>query len=444
MTGFQHISTKKRDCMTSVNSEMPNIVPALRENRIAFVAFLMCIMGAAFYCYEYYLRVAPSVIQPELMATYSIGQAGLGTLIAYYYLAYVPLQIPVGLMMDYWGPRRVLTVACMLCSLGTYLFAISDLLWLAKIGRFMVGFGSAFAYVGVLKIANLWLPKRYFALVAGLCTTLGMLGAISGGVVMARFINISGWQQALLYAAIAGLALSFILWVIIRDGSDDELTDLGRASHQGNNIWVELLEVVKTKQLWINGVIGCLTFLPLTVFAEFWAVSYFEKLGLPKNTAALSSSIVFIGYAIGAPIWGKTSDIIKSRKIPLMIGSLIAAALAIYMFSVDVTNLSILFASLFLLGLFASVQILVFAIGEDSCRPGMSATTVSFTNFLITLGGMALQPSVGVLLDRFQIIGSNGEMVILAADFKNALLIMPIGLILASVLSLFLRETYNQ
>lgn len=430
--------------MTSVNSELQRIARPYKESSVALMALLMCVVGGVFYCYEYYLRVAPSIIQPELMTTYGISQAGLGTLIAYYYLAYVPLQLPVGLMMDYWGPRRVLTAACVLCACGTYIFAFSKLLWCAKAGRFMVGFGSAFAYVGVLKIANLWLPKRYFAMVAGFCTALGMLGAISGGVIMARFINITGWQQAFFSASFVGVILAFVLWFSIRDNSDHEISDLGRASHQGNTIWIELLEVIKTKQLWINGLIGCLTFIPLTAFAEFWAVSYLEQLGLSKEFAALGASMVFIGYALGGPIWGRSSDLMKSRRKPLMMGSSLAAAIALLVLNVNIQQAQVLFGLLFLLGFFASTQILVFAVGEDICRPGMSATTVSFTNFLVMLGGMALQPLVGIILDTLQSIGINGEAIIAAADFKIALLIMPIGLILAAILSLLLKESYTQ
>jgi MFS family permease len=428
---------------SSVTTRVDRIIPSYKEDSVALGAFLMCVLGGIFYCYEYYLRVAPSVIQPELMTTFGISQAGLGTLIAYYYLAYVPLQIPVGLMMDYWGPRRVLTVACLLCAAGTFVFAGTESIWMAKAGRFMVGFGSAFAYVGVLKIANLWLPRKYFAMVAGLCTALGMFGAMSGGVLMAKFINITGWQQALYYSAILGLVLTVVLLAVIRDKSDREMTNLGRASHRGLTIWAELFEVIKTKQLWINGMIGCLTFLPLTAFAEFWAVSYLEQLGLAKETAALGASMVFLGFAIGGPIWGRASDVFKSRRSPLMLGSVTSSAVALALIHLNITNIYVLFSLLFALGLLASAQILVFAVGEDNCRPGMSATTVSFTNFVVMLGGMALQPLVGIVLDQLQIADINAGF-ITTMNFRLALSVMPIGLVLAAILCFFLKESYKE
>lgn len=430
--------------MTTVTTRINSIPRNFEKDSVAWVAFLMCVLGAVFYCYEYYLRVAPSVIHPELMQTFNVSQAGLGVLISYYYLAYVPLQIPVGLMMDFWGPRRVLTCACIMCAIGTYIFAGTTSLMVAKLGRFMVGFGSAFAYVGVLKIANLWLPRKYFAMVAGLCTALGMFGAMSGGILMAKFVDLNGWQQTFYSAALVGVILSVVLWLVIRDNSERELIDISRASHKGLSIWTELLEVVTTKQLWVNGIIGCLTFLPLTAFAEFWSISYLETVGLNTEHAALGTSMVFLGFALGGPIWGRTSDIIKSRRTPLMIGS-ITSAIASYAFlQLQSPSITLLYSLLFAVGFLASAQVLVFAVGEDTCRPGMSATTVSFTNLLVMLGGFLLQPLVGILIDY---VGNENLSVtagINLGDFKLALMILPCGLLMASILCFFLKETYNQ
>lgn len=415
---------------------------AVREPQtVAFVSFLMCVLGAVFYCYEYYLRVAPSVMGPELMHAYNLSTAGLGSLVAYYYWAYVPLQIPVGLMMDKWGPRRILTIACLACAFGTYLFAGTNIVGLAKIGRFLVGFGSAFAYVGVLKIATLWLPRKYFAMVAGLCTALGMLGAISGEILMAKFVHVSGWKTTLYTSAFVGIALSFALWMFIRDKSEKQVIERGRASHEGVSIYRELIEVIKIKQLWINGVIGCLAFLPLTVFAEMWAVSFLETSNLSHDNAALGSSLIFLGFGLGSPMWGRLSDVIGSRKKPLLIGPSLSGVVALWIvfFSAS-SNTILLYIGLFLCGFFASAQVLVFAVGNDMCRPGLNATTVSFTNLLVMLGGMVFQPIVGKILYYRRDIGEFGIHLI---DYQYALALLPAGLLLGGVLAVFLKESYN-
>ncbi len=399
---------------------------------LQWAAFLMCVLAAVFYCYEYCLRVAPSVMRENLMHTYNVSDAGFGILAALYYWAYVPLQVPVGLIMDRWGPRKILTAACILCAIGTYFFAATNSINIARFGRFIVGFGSAFAYVGVLKIANLWLPRKYFAMMAGLCTALGTIIAGSSAVVMARCVSNIGWQRTSYLSAIIGVILAFILWLFIKDKSDQEITKCTRAAHEGRSLKAELLEVIKIKQLLLNGIIGCLTYLPLTIFAEVWAVRFLETTAMSKVQAAFGSSLVFWGFGIGAPIWGVFSDWIHSRKKPLIIGSIVSAICSYVLLYNTPDVCWVTYTLLFASGFFASAEVVVFAVGNDICRPRLSATTVSYTNFLVMLGGMLLQPLVGILVNSFSI------------TLQKALIILPLGLILATILSVFLKESYNR
>ena len=135
---------------------MNDTVNAIRTPAKSVVLpWVICGLGALFYCYEYLLRISPSVMMSDLMQAYHINATVFGNLAAFYYYAYTPMQLPVGILMDRYGPRRLLTFACLACALGSYLFAHAFHIELAQIGRFMVGFGSAFAFVGVLKLATI-------------------------------------------------------------------------------------------------------------------------------------------------------------------------------------------------------------------------------------------------------------------------------------------------
>lgn len=409
---------------------------------VTFIAIFMCFLAASFYCYEYYLRVAPSVMTSQLMQTFNISNASLGILVAYYYYAYTPVQIPVGIMMDRYGPRIILTFACFICAVGTLLFTSNSLL-LAKIGRFFVGFGSAFAFVGVLKITSLWLPRKYFALVAGLCTFLGTLGAMSGQVLMTDFVEKFGWRTTLYYASLFGLILTVVIWVFIRNKADRELKDKGRASHENRSMWDELKEVMSIKAVWVAGLIGCFAYLPLSVFAEMWAVPFLKSSGLSSYDAAWGSSLVLLGFGVGGPFWGWFSDFISSRKIPLMLGNLLAAIASLYIIWFMPSSALLLNTSLFLCGVFASAEILVFAVGNDACKPRLCATTIAFINMLVMVGGIVLTPLVGYILDYLTTNILSEELVVTFYEYQKALLILPVGLILGALLCLKLKETHH-
>eukprot|EP01126_Amoeba_proteus_P029833 TRINITY_DN2946_c0_g2_i1.p1 TRINITY_DN2946_c0_g2~~TRINITY_DN2946_c0_g2_i1.p1 ORF type:complete len:434 (-),score=-27.22 TRINITY_DN2946_c0_g2_i1:187-1488(-) len=393
---------------------------------ISLQAIAICLLAALFYCYEYYLRVAPSIMSFELKVAYKISDAGLGFLSAFYYYAYTPLQLPVGILMDKYGPRKVLTLACIFCVIGNYLFAATDFLLVGQFGRFLLGFGSAFAFVGVLRISASWLPEKAYATMVGLTSLLGMLGAVAGDVVMTFLTGNIGWRNTLYWSALTGLILAVLLWFIIRDRPKHSITNEKYVLELPMTL--ALKTVLFDKKLWVVGIIGCFTYMPLSVFAEMWAVPFLEAMQLTREQAALGSSLIFLGFAIGSPIWGIISDLFGSRKKPIAYGAVLAAISAIILIFFPNSSIRLNYALLFSLGFFTSAEVLVFAIGNDSCKPAISATTVSFINMLVMLGGMILQPMAGYLLD----ICSN--------DYKIALLILPVGLVIASLLCFFLKE----
>lgn len=408
-----------------------------------FLSSTICALGAIFYCYEYYLRVAPSVMVTGISEAYGIEAVAFGNLVACYYYAYTPMQLPVGMLMDKYGARRILTLACLCCALGSFLFVATNLLTVAQIGRFLVGFGSAFAYVGVLTLATNWLPSKAFAMFAGLACSLGMLGAISGDITLTVLVQYIGWKKTMYYAGFAGLLLTPVIWFVIKDKpkhSKQSQPGYKKQSHSLKGLWV----VMKNRQMWINGIIGSLMFLPIAAFAELWAVPFLRQAkGYSAEAAAIGVSMVFLGFAVGGPIWGWFSDRIRRRNLPLMLGALFSCgtiSASIYM--PNITHYGVLMA-LFLTGLFSSAQILVFAIGRDNNSHAITGTAMAFTNMVVMIGGAILQPMIGYFLDEAAINHPHVHMQnFLAQDYQSALGLLPICLLVASLLTFLLRETY--
>ena len=131
-------------------------------------------VAAAFYGYGYFQRVAPSVMTAELMSEFNASAAGLGNLSAYYFYPYALIQIPIGIMIDRFGVRRVLLTSGALCATGSLLFALAPTLGWAATGRLLVGAGAGVAWVGTLALAVMWLPANRFAAVTGLSLLVGL------------------------------------------------------------------------------------------------------------------------------------------------------------------------------------------------------------------------------------------------------------------------------
>lgn len=405
----------------------------------ALYGVFICFVGAVFYCYEFILRIIPGALQTELSTALGhISATTFGQISALYYFAYSPMQLPVGMLMDRFGPRRLLTFACLCCTLGSWMFTLTSSMFLVGAGRFLVGFGSSFAFVGVLSLALHWLPRKYFSLMAGLITTLGMLGLVYGEVKITAWSESMGWEYVLLFIAFIGLGLSLLMFLVVRDGPE---------GHQPNKyplpeFFHNALKVLMSLEVWLIGFVGACLYTSLSVFGELWGKTYLEQAHhLTKVEAAQTISAVFLGWAVGAPIAGYFSDTTGRRVLPLVVGailSLICISIVIYFPGLSYVSLNIL---LFLYGFFSATEIIVFIMAKECTGAKLSGTVFAATNMIVTLGGVVFQPLVGKLLDTFGDSGIiAGEHIYTVEDYQIALSILPLSLLLVTILAFFIKD----
>jgi len=403
--------------------------------------WVVCIIVSCFYCYEYFLRILPSPITAELMRHFSIGSGALGYMIAFYYHAYAVLQLPIGFLMDRYSPRLLLTFACGLCVFGSYLFAVSNNFWIGSLGRFWIGFGSAFGFIGVLKAASIWMPPSHFAIVSGLTTTLGMLGAGFGNVLLARLVEKFGWQWVNSLVTGLGLLLCIGLFVLIPKNYKNNQLPM----NSFKTVLQQLRVVFRKRDIWLCGMMGSFLYASLSVFAEIWGTTCLEKLyQLNAVQSAMMSSMVFLGWAIGAPFNGWLSNRLRSRLKPLRWGSLFGAVSIVIVLYVPNISLSLGFILLFIYGYCCSTEIIIFAVVRELCGHHILATIIAFVNMLVMISGQIFQPLVGKILDLvWDGTMLNGMRQLQAVDFQWALIALPMLLILAWGLSFYIKETYQ-
>ena len=412
----------------------------LKRNNILF-GVLVCTIGAFFYCYEFVLRIIPGALQSELSAAFGhISASVFGQLSAFYYFAYSPMQLPVGMLMDRYGPRCLLSFACLCCTVGSLMFSYSSSFWVAGSGRFLVGFGSSFAFVGVLSLAIQWLPLRFFSLVAGLITTLGMLGLVYGEVKITELASTMGLSYVLLMMVVIGVVLTLIIFLLVRDSGDTN-----RTSESLMEFFQNVMKVLISPQVWLIGFVGACLYTSLSVFGELWGKTYLVQAHhLTKTEAARAISCLFLGWAVGAPVAGYLSDLTGRRVLPLVIGAIASfTCISIILYCPHLSH-NALYILLFLYGVFSGAELIVFIMAKENSGAKLSGTVFAATNMIITLGGVIFQPLVGKLLDTFgdsHMI--NGEYIYSVVDYQVALSILPISLLLIIIAAFFLKDYRN-
>lgn len=410
--------------------------------------WMICSIGMLFYCYNYFLRVSPSVMQNDLMQALHINGYQFGTLAAFYYYAYTPMQIPVGMLYDRFGARMIQFFSVIVVILGVGTFISATDFWIACVGRLLIGLGTAFAYIGVLKLASIWLAPNRFATVAGLTTAFGMISAIFSDKILTTFVEEIGYRSALETAFVIGIVLCILILVCMRSEPKTPLKhqqSLPRSPMSMRELFHSLRVILSNSQIWLIGIIGCLFYLPASVFLDLWGIPYLKSVyHLSSEEAATAVSWVFVGWIISGPSIGALSDKIRRRRLPLLVSAVMSAVFlsaVFYIPNLSMTTLHILF---FLIGIFCGAHPLCFAIGKENSPLRFSGSAIAVTNTLIMLGGMIFQPLVGKLLDIHSNHSVMQDTVPLysSSDYTYALSIVPIGLMIAIFLIFFIKETY--
>lgn len=406
-------------------------------------AYVIFLLAASFYLYEFVLQVAPGVMADAMMKTFNVSAAGFGIISAFYFYAYAPMQLPAGVLFDRYGPRKLMTFALILCALGSFFFASTTCLWTAALGRLLIGVGSAFSFIGVLVLISRWFPPSQFALLAGIAQLMSSVGAMFGEVPLAALVQWAGWREASFILAFVGLALALLLWLFIRDYPHQSTQTSARRQFKAE--WMRLLSVCSKSYTWITGVYACTIWTPIAVFAALWGVPYLQqKFQVSLIVASGLCSMVWLGIGIGSPLLGWFSDKLSSRRLALGISAfcgLVACILLLY-----VTNIAMgwMYLVLFLLGLGAGGQTVSFAVVKDNNPPELVGTASGFNNLSVLIGGALFQPLVGVILHHGgEWIQANGVHVYTITSYNKALSIMPICYLISLLLTFFiLKESH--
>ena len=407
--------------------------PARKSQARAVLAFSL---GCTFFAYAFVQRVAPSVMVDELMRDFAVGGAVLGNLSAFYFYAYSGVQIPVGILMDRYGPRRLLTFTLLLCVVGSALFAYSDDVATASLARAIIGGSVAFGYVGTMTIAAQQFSPQRFAMCVGILQAVGMAGAVVGQAPYRVLVDATGWRESLLWTGGAALVLAFAIWMIVRDGE--------RHVEPGGKLLDGIRHALRNRETWLNSIVGLALTAPMLALGGLWAVPFLTTVhGLPKTEAAAVASSLFIGWGIAAPFVGGLSDRIGRRKPVLIVGLVLSiAGLSILALS-PTLSVGALYATFAVTGVGGATMILTFALCRETTPLWARGAALGVVNGAVTGSGALFQPLLGWVLDSlWGGAESDGARIYTFEGYQLAIICLVCSSVIALVASFALSETY--
>jgi len=412
------------------------------------LAIVVGVVASLFYVYDFIVRVMPSAMTHELMAAFQVQAGALGFLSSMFFYGYAPMQIPAGILFDKFGARKVLTAATLFSALATFGFAYTAHLGMAMFYRFIMGFMASFAYIGALKVGSTWFKAKYFAIFAALVQMLGSVGAIIGGGPIAKLTAMYNWQEASEIIAIVGIIFTVLIAVIIRDQPPKAISlYLDQQPKAPIKREVAFFKIFNNRHIWTTALYGFAIWAPITVFAVLWGVPFLKRVYVISSVHAASLiAMIWIGTAVGGPLLTWWSNVLQSRRTPIITAAIVGILSSVIIIYYPPFSMTWLAIWLLLFGIAASAQAVCFGLVIDTQPKSLIGTASGFTNMAIILGGLTLQPAVGLVLDHLW----TGKKTISGAPIYSlhayhvGLCLVPCAFLLALIAAVFLvKETYH-
>jgi MFS family permease len=403
-------------------------------------------LGVVFYGYNSFQRVSPSVMVNELMRDFAATAVILGNLSAVFFYSYALVQVPVGVLVDRFGPRRTMAAAAAVGAVGCILFGSAPSLSLAYVGRLLIGATSGFAWVATLQLAMLWLPPERFALASGLTLFIGMMCAVGAQAPTALVVDAIGWRWTMVLAGVFGLVLAVVIWIVARGQGSAAASRAAaqEARRSRGSMLAGLRQVVASPQNWLIAVYWGAVAGPMLAFAGLWGVPYLMvRYGLARPAAAALASSLLVGWAIGGPLSGWLSDRIHRRKLPILVGT--AASLLTWTAFFYLPGLTIvhLYALLITNGIASGAGIINVALAREQNPAAVSGTVQAVINVFSPAAGAVCQLLIGFLLDANWAGASADGIRLYSTDaYLAAYAVFPVSLVIALVVAFAFRETY--
>jgi len=400
-------------------------------------------IAAAFAFYQYMLQTSAGVLVGGMSDDFKMTSLGASAIASAYFYCYILLQIPSGLLLDKVGAKKLFRLSIPLTAVGCFFFAISPNEESAFFARLFTGFASAPGFVGAIYLGATWLPPRLFPLVAGMTEMLCMLGAAFGQTFLSILIDTGGWRFSMWVCGGLGILLAIATWKIIEDAPAPVLTEEERDKAPRQEKISPYRAVLSSPTFWALGAFDGLCGATIPAFASMWGVEYLQvAMNVPLGTAAYGTGFVFIGCAISSTFVGVLSDKI-GRRNPLMLGgAIVGLILMLVIFYLPGLTITVVFTLLFLLGIAVGTYMLSFAVAREISPLSCQGTALGFINTMgLIVGALIFQPLIGFIL-KWRAPDVEILRDYTTADYQWALLVLPIGLLLAIIMMFFVRETY--
>ncbi|WP_131779188.1 MFS transporter [Legionella bozemanae] len=353
------------------------------------VAWFVWIIASIFYAYQYVLRVMPNIMMNDITSQFHIDATVFGQFSGVYYLGYSLMHLPIGIMLDRFGPRKVMTVCILLPVVGLLPLIFAEHWIYPLVGRALIGIGSSAAILGTFKIIRMAFKEQHFSRMLSFSVMIGLIGAVYGGGPVSYMCQAVGYKMVIEVFIAIGLILACITYFIVPDEKPTYHT----------SVLSNIKTVFTNKKVILICCFSGLMLGPLEGFSDVWGSGFLKQVyGLNTSTANYLPSMIFIGMCFGSPILSLIAE-----KTGYYLGTIIAAGISMcVVFTALVTGMLTvpsITVSFILVGMCCAYQILAIYTVSTYVPEHLAGLTTAIANMIIMIFGYAFHTVIGFVVN---------------------------------------------
>lgn len=349
------------------------------------------------YYVSYVYRMVNAVLAPTLAAEFGLSAGGLGLLSSMYFLSFGLFQLPLGILLDRFGPRRVNATLLLVAAAGGTWFACADSAGAAIAARALIGLGVSASLMASLTAFVLWYPPERTSTLNGYAFSAGMLGALTVTVPLEMLLRVWHWREAFLLIVAATVAVSLLLWLWVPERRADSRHESFMDSMKGMKI---LLSDRAFRRLALCvGASQCAA----VALQSLWIAPWLRDVA-GYSPAEIARALLAINFAMafGYLGFGRAADVFLRRgrsPLPLLLAGVGLSSVMLALLIAGVRTAPVALWCLFMMG--ATAAVLGYSIMSGRYPREMAGRTNTAINMVAFVGMFSGQWAVGLVLDQW-------------------------------------------
>lgn len=361
----------------------------MSASRVA--AWFVWIIVSIFYAYQYVLRVMPNIMLDDITRQFHIDATVFGQFSGIYYIGYSLMHLPIGIMLDRFGPRKVMTGCILLTVIGLLPILFSDNWIYPIIGRAMIGIGSSAAILGTFKIIRMTFKEQHFPRMLSLSVMIGLIGAVYGGGPVSYMCQLMGYKMVVEIFVGIGILLAGMTYLIVPDA---------QPTHQ-DSVISNIKTVFRNNNVIMLCCFAGLMLGPLEGFSDVWGSGFLKMAyGLNTTTANYLPSMIYIGMCFGAPVLSLIAE-----KSGHYLGTIIASGAVMFLIFAlligGILTVPSITISFILVGVCCAYQILAIYKASTYVPDSLAGLTTAIANMIIMIFGYGFHSVIGYVVNIY-------------------------------------------